>query len=276
MQAKLPTKLKLAAALLPVFFITPWLIRNVLISGYLVFPAYYLDLFDVAWKMPQEMAQASLDIIAEHAKVQSIRLDYKLEGIAELSLGEWLPTWITFLKEQMIGWFCLVFMPVSILLVIINTTVILIKKIERKIELTFLGFAFVVLVFWFLKFPAIRFGWSWLLSFIVISMMLSIKLFVPRLERGGIVILLILVGLSWTRLGYNTVQNSSLLSAQLVLPSKTQTEITHSKKNIGIITIKVSEDAYCHGAHPPCQPHNNPYKITPLGNRIEDGFKVEK
>jgi len=34
----------------------PWLIRNVIVSGYLVFPFYQIDLFSFDWKVPQEVA----------------------------------------------------------------------------------------------------------------------------------------------------------------------------------------------------------------------------
>lgn len=36
--------------------LVPWLIRNVIISGYLVFPFYQIDLFSFDWKVPQEVA----------------------------------------------------------------------------------------------------------------------------------------------------------------------------------------------------------------------------
>ena len=34
----------------------PWLIRNVIVSGYLVFPFYQIDLFSFDWKVPHEVA----------------------------------------------------------------------------------------------------------------------------------------------------------------------------------------------------------------------------
>ena len=36
--------------------VIPWLIRNVIISGYLVFPLYQLDLFSYDWKVPEYVA----------------------------------------------------------------------------------------------------------------------------------------------------------------------------------------------------------------------------
>ncbi len=43
--------------------VTPWLIRNVIISGYLVYPLYQIDLFSFDWKVPQEVAMKQKDYI---------------------------------------------------------------------------------------------------------------------------------------------------------------------------------------------------------------------
>lgn len=36
--------------------VIPWLIRNVIISGYLIYPLYQIDLFSFDWKVPKEVA----------------------------------------------------------------------------------------------------------------------------------------------------------------------------------------------------------------------------
>lgn len=41
----------------------PWLIRNMIISGYLVYPLYQIDLFSFDWKVPQEVAMKQKDYI---------------------------------------------------------------------------------------------------------------------------------------------------------------------------------------------------------------------
>jgi hypothetical protein len=41
-----------------VLIVIPWLARSVMISGYLVFPFYELDLFNVDWKVPASWAQS--------------------------------------------------------------------------------------------------------------------------------------------------------------------------------------------------------------------------
>lgn len=38
------------------FILIPWLIRNVVVSGYLIYPFYQIDLFSFDWKVPREVA----------------------------------------------------------------------------------------------------------------------------------------------------------------------------------------------------------------------------
>jgi hypothetical protein len=45
--------------------IIPWLIRNVIISGYLIYPLYQLDFFSFDWKVPIEVAMKERDYIFE-------------------------------------------------------------------------------------------------------------------------------------------------------------------------------------------------------------------
>lgn len=46
-----------------VLFVGCWLLRNVVISGYLVFPVYQIDWFDVDWKVPLSIAQTEQKFI---------------------------------------------------------------------------------------------------------------------------------------------------------------------------------------------------------------------
>ncbi|MBK5721714.1 hypothetical protein JGH11_12615 [Dysgonomonas sp. Marseille-P4677] len=50
-------------ALIPSSIIILWLIRNVIISGYLIFPFYEIDLFSVDWKIPRFVAVEERDFI---------------------------------------------------------------------------------------------------------------------------------------------------------------------------------------------------------------------
>jgi hypothetical protein len=46
-----------------ILILIPWLIRNVMISGYLIYPFYQIDLFSFDWKVPREVAIREKDYI---------------------------------------------------------------------------------------------------------------------------------------------------------------------------------------------------------------------
>jgi len=53
------------ACIISLFIIIPWLIRNVIISGYLIYPLYQIDLFSFDWKVPKEIAIKEKNYIFE-------------------------------------------------------------------------------------------------------------------------------------------------------------------------------------------------------------------
>ena len=68
--------------------VLPYLFRNVVMTGWLVYPFTGIDLFSVSWKVPYEKAVADArEIIAYGRGIQNISGYY-------LSPGEWLPGWI--------------------------------------------------------------------------------------------------------------------------------------------------------------------------------------
>lgn len=67
--------------------LAPFLIRNVLISGWLVYPFDKIDLFDVVWKVPVEYLITDSDQIKVWA-----RCLYDVDKV-NLPLREWLPVW---------------------------------------------------------------------------------------------------------------------------------------------------------------------------------------
>lgn len=70
-----------------VLVLAPWLIRNVLISGWLLYPFTALDLFHVDWKIPAEYVEHDSDQI----KVWG-RCLYDVTRIRD-PIASWLPVW---------------------------------------------------------------------------------------------------------------------------------------------------------------------------------------
>lgn len=65
----------------------PFFIRNVLLSGWLVYPFTQIDLFDVAWKIPKGMADY------DAREIQVWGRGYTDVTRYDISMKEWLPGW---------------------------------------------------------------------------------------------------------------------------------------------------------------------------------------
>ena len=246
-----------------VFYLAPWLMRNYFISGYLIFPLHYIDLFDVPWKTPSYIAQASYDIISEFAKVNIIREDYLYDGMRSWSIREWFPKWITLQKTTIIGIVSIVLLPLSLLSSLLNLI-----KIKSGGHRALIVCSWIFLVYWFFNIPSIRFAWAWILLVIVMNTYIFFYPFISKhasVYRYAVAILLVL---SWTRLAYNTISDASTTSYNI------NETIGFSEEKLDEIIVRRSYDTRCGNTIPPCLPNNNPLTITPIGPRIQNGFKL--
>lgn len=139
--------------------LAPWLVRNVIISGYLVYPYAGLDLFNPDWKMdPAVLADDSQDI---RMFARGIRSAAEYDN----SLVGWVPRW--FLANGTGDRIAIIVGAVCIPLVLY-----LIGRSLRKKEygLTALLSAGVLnLVFWFFSAPHMRYGGPYIYVLVVMA-----------------------------------------------------------------------------------------------------------
>lgn len=76
---------------LGVFLLLPWLARNVMLSGYLIYPFPALDWFNGDWKIPYETAVREAQIIRAWARLPNVDASVVLK----MPLGEWLAVWFS-------------------------------------------------------------------------------------------------------------------------------------------------------------------------------------
>ncbi|MFD1469247.1 LIC_10190 family membrane protein [Hymenobacter caeli] len=77
-------------SLLAVAIVAPWLARNYVISGYLVFPVTALDFFNPSWKFPLAELRLHQDYIREYARNSDF---YNQISVHDKSWQFWLPLW---------------------------------------------------------------------------------------------------------------------------------------------------------------------------------------
>ena len=129
----------------------PFFIRNVILTGYLVYPFPKLDLFHVIWKVPAGLAASDAAEIAAYGK-----------GITDPShfgdsISVWLRPW--FAAQAGVDRFAIL----SGAVLVIPAAVVLLLEIRRREQdaarqLVLLGVCLACTVFWFAQAPLLRYG----------------------------------------------------------------------------------------------------------------------
>lgn len=137
----------------------PYLVRNVIISGWLLYPAEAIDLFNVVWKVPVEYMKFDADQIKvwgrELQDITSVE-----EGIT-VSISEWLPIWWE--KKRFYEKLLLAFQVAGAGAVLLN---LIIRKVRKKIRADVAMFYIAVFInigMWFFTAPFIRYGLAFLM-----------------------------------------------------------------------------------------------------------------
>lgn len=167
----------------------PWVIRTVLISGWLVYPFPALDLFTFDWKMSAEVAQVDAAQIKTWAR--------GLYDAAKMGVpfSEWFPTW--FLRELTGTEKLLIvadlagcaFTAVCAVAALVRR-VVLHEKQPRKDELLVLGTLCCSYLFWQLSAPMVRYGYAYILLVAALNMGYAAQRW---LRRDGLLRCLILL-----------------------------------------------------------------------------------
>lgn len=140
--------LLIRSLIIGVGILLPWMVRSVIISGYLVYPYSFLDIFSVDWKMPA----AVLDCDKKEIIVWGRGL--KKVSLYELGLLEWFPVWFqtNSLKNRVL-FVCAVASFLALMFLIVR------NLIERKWnESGICVMAVIVFGFWFFTAPLFRYG----------------------------------------------------------------------------------------------------------------------
>lgn len=149
--------------LLPFLIVVPWLIRNIVQTGWLVFPFPFLDLFSFKWKVPVANVIATKNDITGYARIPGNVFD-----ATSMTFGESIPVW---LKNQSI--FYIVFLFISVLLACVFLILTLLKKINSNRYFTVSIISGLIgVVYWFLTAPDFRFGLPFMLILFVLPLLM--------------------------------------------------------------------------------------------------------
>lgn len=143
---------------LALILVVPWIIRSVVMSGYLVFPLTEFDFFDVDWKLPQSEALICRTWITSHSRIYEIRDHF------DLSITQWFPVWW---KNQHFGVFLLLALSLMWLpYIMVRTWSNYFRKgaIPEQGVLAVWWVSFAGLLFWWMTVPDPRFGFHFMMG----------------------------------------------------------------------------------------------------------------
>jgi len=261
---------------LSVLTILPWLIRNIIITGYLIYPFPSIDIFSFDWKIPQHLAEEEKGYVSSWARMPGLTL----EEYTNMPFGEWIKFWllrhIHYLKLFLLT-YCLAGISPLIMLLLKK------KKTINTFQDIFPWFiAFCGFVFWFVLAPDGRFGLSFILAAALIPA-LFIKINV-KIKKQAILykliacVFLLLIVHNVTDSFIKVPINKNIISYLYIPASFTDLEDRKVPEfttiKAGNIDIYIPDNSLCSDHPIPCAPYpvNN---LEMRGDKIEDGFRIK-
>jgi hypothetical protein len=166
--------------------ILPFLIRNVIISGWLLYPFPAIDLFNVDWKLPKQYA------IIDSAYIKTwARCLYDV-SLIDMPIREWLPIWWS--EQENYGQYLIICNLLAIVLDIATLLHCIFRKKKIRLNIVLLILVNVICaIAWLLLAPFIRYG----LAFLLVTPLIAVGIWMYpkkssfyRIVSGLIVILM--------------------------------------------------------------------------------------
>lgn len=259
------------AALLCLAMVVPWAARSVIQSGYLVYPVYQVDLFNVDWKIPEKYVREDVEWIYSWPRLPGV--DKSL--VLAMSYREWVPGWY---QNQNRNDIRLLYGLAGGLVLLVVAGVL--QAARRRLDLAALGCYAVVyliaaagIIYWFLQAPVFRYGYA----FIGISLCLLAAPLVATVLRayrtvrlaGTAAILMIL--LAYYAQGVFKMRSPSYFLPILIQPTAyPAVEVRSERLGNFDVSMPVVLDQ-CWYAPLPCTPLHNP-EVNLRGSSMAEGF----
>ena len=247
----------------------PFLIRNIIISGYIVYPFPKLDLFSFDWKMNKYVC------LWDAKEVKSWG-----QGVCDANLSptfrEWFEIWI---NRQSNANKCLFFASIiiSVLLVVISIVNYIKEKDLRKpvLSVTVLG----MLIYWFAGAPLMRYGIVFTIIPVLIFVGLLFSMLQSRLKKITIISTLFIICIMGIRI-FPFVSHviNFRISSDIVYYQVGHEPFEFTKAELEGVDIYIPENGDRIGdcAFPSTPYINNLELIELRGNDLTDGFRIKK
>ncbi|HWB24740.1 MAG TPA: hypothetical protein VG738_04630 [Chitinophagaceae bacterium] len=279
-QKLLPVVTKITLVSLLIYI--PWLCRNIILSGYLVYPLYQLDIFNFDWETPKHVLELETGYIKTLSALFSLDIGY----VQSLSFPAFLAKW--FIAQFHAG------RPLNFAIFIpaIISPVYWLAGLKQRRKIPVMIFALWFIIYaaiwlWLYNSPEYRFGITFL-AFAIVLPWLAMKDFLFIRQYKLVYILSAVIILISTTLyfvdGYNkpsgyafTLRNCwlyPLKDKQYFTRNDTATFKYQTLANGVKVYIPDSLHACLNAPHQPCIMIDYGAVIEARGPKMEDGFRM--
>ena len=165
-------KIKLFFTILFISIVTfsPFIARNIITTGYIVFPSTSIDVANVDWKYDPELTVNEKNYITAYAKKPGVVTKDEINAVNKMSPAEWLPAW--WQNRSTADKIIMILLVLSFISALLSIKKILLSGF---IPLLILVTLLTGIIFWFVNAPDPRFGFGSILGFIGVVSYLVFK-----------------------------------------------------------------------------------------------------
>lgn len=257
-------------ALLCTCFVVPWTAQNIVVSGYMVYPLYQVDVMQVDWKVPTAFTRQQYYYVSEFAKSNARPVESE-QLHRTRTLRQWVPVW--FARENAMNKAT----ALTLLASVVGLVVLVLGR-GRSLwrndgELLLFGSVLVLTdLVWFLRTPAFRFGWGTIIGLIAFGAYLCLR----GVRHGAV--------LRWTSLALLALGSAFAvlktltgsvpgIAERIITPAPVQ-QVAYRDRDLHGITVHEAEGFPCWGTAPPCFHRGTVGRVEPRGTSVKDGFRA--
>ncbi|MGB8192379.1 MAG: hypothetical protein WCF67_10695, partial [Chitinophagaceae bacterium] len=266
-------RLAMFAMITAIVVIGPWMIRNVLISGYVLFPFDGIDVVQADWKLPVQHVKWHANAV----KVYAIDPGYDLNKPLILSTAEWFPGWF-----ERLGFIQVVMFASALVSLFVCMIVFLFQAAKngkdfmfaRKHTILAVCIMFAGIIFWFLKGPDFRLGYGFVAMPTILVLAFMLQYFLgPDAKYAAYLFISVMacIMLYHYRLAWKEMPKAIVAApAERRQPDSVKQVIM---SNGILMNIIFSDDSWF--APLPVANNNEFYTVKPVlrGKTIREGFK---
>jgi hypothetical protein len=250
-----------------IFILLPFLVRNIILSGYILYPYPAVDIFNFDWKVP--FAKADQERLAILAWARFPRLSP--DQVLSMSFLKWFPAW---LSDQTINRKGIFIAAIFSALAIIPGWKL--KLISNQIFLAWVG-AYLGTLFWFFSAPDFRFGYGFLIPTIFLPIAILLHQLITRIKPAD-KLMTIMVGVSLFVFLFYTLASSidvGTLTARIILPAGYDNVSTQDCKLANGSVFCAKSYNMCSYSDFPCIPNPRPW-VQMRGKSFREGFSANQ